>query len=168
MIDETILSRAANGDVEARNEALLLAMPIIRRFARKMAYGVVQAEDLISEAALAVLREITYYQPSRSKLEHFLLWIIRIAMVRYGRIEHRFYKRWKPCNLDKIPDPIPPNWSEFYERLEQLPREESELLCRYFGIGTLEEDSKTLAAELRLTPSAVRMRIKSILESLRK
>jgi len=143
-------------------------LPWIHGGANKMAFRGISADDLVSEASVAILEGLHKYDPTRGSLKNFVYSLALKHMCHYRRREHGFYRRWHSSQVESIQDQPQEGLGDFLGLIDSLPAKDSDLLHRYFGLGRDEESSKVIGESLGLSQSAVRMRVKSILDSLRK
>lgn len=62
--EKILLSKSADGDIEARNHLILHFMPLVERFARKLHNRESNIDDLRSEGVIALIHAIETYDPS--------------------------------------------------------------------------------------------------------
>lgn len=141
------------------------------RFARRLLHDVSDAEDLVQEAALRILRHPTGPRDD-SCFRAWCYGVLRNAAMDFKRSAARRY-RADHIGLDQLEGTAAPSSANPETDLDAwrvmalgdvLDQRERELLMRRY---VLEQTAAEIAMDLRTTPTAVRMRLKRLLAKLR-
>jgi RNA polymerase sporulation-specific sigma factor len=127
-------------------------MPILEQEARKLAYGnSFNADDLIQEGVLAVIRALGSYNPTRGKLSGYIRTCARNRMISYLRRNGHEYpmeeealgERLRSESLGEPHDPIIMR-EALYSLLDQLSEFEASALHAYLKSGSVSGAAEIL------------------------
>lgn len=82
--ERRLLARARAGDLEARNQLVLHALPLVIRLSRRYRRGSARLEDLIQEGSLGLLRAVEGFDPRRgTRFSSYALWWVRAFLGKH-------------------------------------------------------------------------------------
>jgi len=102
--DEQLMSRVAEGDLDAFNELVRRHQRIAWRIAHRYLGDPVEAEDVAQEAFLRVLAAAPRYKPTAAFSTYLYRVVVRLC-IDYARKRRPIFSNALPETLDSSPDP---------------------------------------------------------------
>jgi RNA polymerase sigma-70 factor, ECF subfamily len=168
--DQMLMESYRDGDAAAFNELYRRYRAPVRRFVAKLCWGQDQAEEIVQEVWLAVIRGARSYRPTAK----FTTYLFSIAHRRlqdhwrsHGRHSHAFGPADPVPDPDEIADdgaPVPEDWAAHAElrsalmaAIDQLPPPQRAVFLLKAEAGlSLEEIAAATGASVEATKSRMR------------
>jgi RNA polymerase sigma-70 factor, ECF subfamily len=168
--DEKLMERYRDGDAAAFNELYRRHRAPLRRFVAKLCWGQDQADEIVQEAWLAVIRGARSYRPT-ARFTTYLFSIAHRRLQDHWRSRSRHSHGFGPAdpapNPDEIADdgaPVPEDWAAHAElrsalmaAIDQLPPPQRAVFLLKAEAGlSLEEIAAATGASVEATKSRMR------------
>lgn len=141
------LSRLRQGDVGAYQELVSAYGPRLLAAAERLGHGPQEAEDLVQDAFLALVRSVDRFE-GRSTL---FTWLYRVLLNRHAELLRRsvLVRSNPPVPAGPVPAPEPGRDEQIRSSLRRLPEAEQRVLfLRYFEGLAYDEIAEILESPL--------------------
>ncbi|HUA23760.1 MAG TPA: sigma-70 family RNA polymerase sigma factor [Steroidobacteraceae bacterium] len=168
--DQTLMERYRDGDAAAFNELYRRYRAPVRRFVAKLCWGQDQADEIVQEVWLAVIRGARSYRPT-ARFTTYLFSIAHRRLQDHWRSSSRHSRTLDPVepvsDLDDIADDgalVPEDWaahaqlrSALMAAIDQLPpQQRAVFLLKAEAELSLEEIAAATGASIEATKSRMR------------